>query len=69
METGEIVERVLRSVMPRGSDIAPILLPIEWERQIEAVAPGLDRRQQDDVLGELFARLAKDVFDQEFLLS
>jgi len=58
MQMGEIAERVWRSVVPRGSSMVPLLLPIEWERHVAAVMPGLDRKQTDIVLGEIEARVS-----------
>lgn len=65
MQVEEIAERVWRSVVPRGSDYTPLLLPIEWERQIEAVMPGLDRQATDVVLDRIEAKIARNVLDIE----
>ncbi|MGE0700467.1 MAG: hypothetical protein AB7O57_15325 [Hyphomicrobiaceae bacterium] len=65
MTTGEIIERVWRSVVPRGSDIVPLLLPVEWERQVVTVAPGLDRTETDRVLAGIETKLAANVTDME----
>lgn len=57
MTEQQIIDRVWRSVV-RGTSAVPLLLPREWLKQIEAVAPDADQKVKSRVLSTIVSRAA-----------